>query len=217
MRQQKTTHIFLFALLVSGSLHAAAYYSVRCCAGRSRPPAVSPTAREAVNLLEIGLISLPPPDHRAGVDRVDENRKEPVAPALRSEVALLPPAPGGEAGDGRSEAPSRNVRAGKAGSARMTSGEAFDAYLNRVRRKIESAVYYPRRARLGHLEGTVKVGFSLAADGRILSSRVVDGSSRPLFDRAALEILERAAPFPPPEAGVKGREIAVAIEFKSIY
>lgn len=78
--------------------------------------------------------------------------------------------------------------------------ETYEQDLNRWLR--ERGTFYPPDARAQGLEGNAIVAFSLDRDGRILSLRLDESSGVPLLDEAALETIRRAAPFPPPPAGL---------------
>ncbi len=106
---------------------------------------------------------------------------------------------------------------GRAGVSRSTVGSSPDEYLAGVRRRIAESIFYPRRARLSHLEGEVKVSFLIGAEGRLESFQVVEASPHTIFNRAARTILEKAAPFPPPGPEIIGREITIPIKFESTY
>jgi protein TonB len=54
------------------------------------------------------------------------------------------------------------------------------------------------------LKGVVKFAFSIDRQGRVVSSRVAETSGDAAVDRAALATLEKAQPFPPPPAGMRG-------------
>lgn len=92
-----------------------------------------------------------------------------------------------------------------------TAHEAIDEEESRRRAARVMSVW--QRAMLVRLErakqgvapqsraGTVLVGFTIDHVGRLVSSRIVRSAGRVRLDRAALSLLARAAPFPPPPAG----------------
>lgn len=85
-----------------------------------------------------------------------------------------------------------------------TTGNYFDM----VRMKIESRKQYPEAAREKHIEGRVLVRFGITADGQVSSLKIAESSGRDLLDRAVLEAVRKAAPFPrPPAALFKGQTL----------
>jgi protein TonB len=64
-------------------------------------------------------------------------------------------------------------------------------------RRIEDAKRYPARARRLEMEGVTEVQFRITRDGTVEGVTVVKSSGFPLLDRASVETIKRAAPFPP--------------------
>ncbi|HEY4276095.1 MAG TPA: energy transducer TonB [Rhizomicrobium sp.] len=81
--------------------------------------------------------------------------------------------------------------------------DQLTAYLARYRQ-------YPLDARRDHIEGTVYLHFVMAADGRVLSTWVVQSSGSATLDGEALSAIERAQPLPPIPLGWP-RQIDVTI------
>lgn len=105
---------------------------------------------------------------------------------------------------------------GLSAPAAPVSSSDLDAFYEAVRLRIEREKRYPSQARRRQIEGRVTLDFSLGAKGELRSCRVAQSSGNPDLDRAALEAVQRAAPFPPPPAGL-GRgglrlELTVAFE-----
>jgi protein TonB len=73
--------------------------------------------------------------------------------------------------------------------------------------------HYPRAARRGRIEGVVKLDFVLDGHGQVLRSALAGSSGSVLLDRAAMELLERATPFPV-EFGVGERAFEVEVEYR---
>jgi len=72
------------------------------------------------------------------------------------------------------------------------------AYINSFREKIEYVgnKYYPEKAkRLGY-EGDVQLIVALRADGNIESIQLIKSSNNPVLDKAAIDSVRLAAPFP---------------------
>ena len=75
--------------------------------------------------------------------------------------------------------------------------ETMLRYHEIIKQKIEDMRIYPSSARHRFIEGTVHVVFMLKPTGEIISAAVRSSSDYPSLDRAALEAVQRAAPFPP--------------------
>ncbi len=76
-------------------------------------------------------------------------------------------------------------------------GTAND-YFAMVRRKIERRKQYPASARSRHLEGRVTVRFVIKEDGGVTAVRIAKRGQHGILDRAALNAVKDAAPFPKP-------------------
>lgn len=201
--------IFRLAFLFSLVIHTAVYCSVRIW-----PEILSPGIRAdpaAVTMIEVGLIQ-PAPLSSAPAAKEKKSKPRPEEYALKSikksspEELRLDTPPG-----------SRPAPEGRAGSASRSGGEMAGPELELIRKKIESVLYYPRRARLQRLEGEVKVGFSLTPAGELLHEEVIDPSPYQVLNQAALLIMKKAAPFGPVQPKLSGRELSIPIKFKSSY
>lgn len=69
-----------------------------------------------------------------------------------------------------------------------------------IRDKVMQRLSYPPMARRQGWQGTVRVAFTVRADGSIDGLHVDTGSGHLLLDRQALRAVESAAPFPAPPA-----------------
>ncbi len=65
-----------------------------------------------------------------------------------------------------------------------------------IQDRIQQALVYPRRARRRGIQGTVHVQFDLSESGRVRSLIVARSSQERLLDRASMETVRRAQPFP---------------------
>ncbi|WP_417668885.1 TonB family protein [Roseibium sp.] len=100
-------------------------------------------------------------------------------------------------------------RGSEAGNAKVSN------YPGKVRRKIRRAIRYPSAARKKGLTGNTVVSFTVDAAGRASGVRVVRSSGSPILDKAALDTVRRASPFPkvPPESGRKTWRFEIPIGF----
>lgn len=76
------------------------------------------------------------------------------------------------------------------------------SYLDMVRLKIESRKRYPETAKARSIEGRVTIRFILTADGRVKNATVSRGARSKALNMAALDAVQRAAPFPRPPANL---------------
>lgn len=77
-----------------------------------------------------------------------------------------------------------------------------DEYQARVSSRIQRKQLYPEAYRTRLLRGRVRVKFTIHSDGHITDVSIVQSSGYPLMDQAALEAVEKAAPFPPFPPGI---------------
>jgi TonB family protein len=98
---------------------------------------------------------------------------------------------------------------GQMANIQHSSDGALDPILSSILRKLEAAKRYPRMARKMGIEGTAVVRFKLEPEGRVEAVEVVDSSGSEILDKASLETVRAAAPFPYKEGWLK-----VGIVFK---
>ena len=221
-------NIFFGALMISAVIHVAAYCSMNIYLGLRSRYFQSTEAGQDAPLLEIGLVEVSEssvPEQAAS--RELENPEIIKAVDRDSDTMTARLTPDKESNNDLELAEDREVTVpekaspaspeGKAGVSRSTAGASSDEYLSGVRRRIAESIFYPRRARLSHLEGVVEVSFVIGAEGRLEGFKVVEASPHVVFNQAALTIMEKAAPFTPPGPEIVGREILVPIKFESTY
>jgi protein TonB len=91
--------------------------------------------------------------------------------------------------------------AGKAGKSSSAGNAAASNYPGKVVAKLRRALRYPADARRQKLRGEAMVGFTVNADGGTRGVRLLRSSGSAVLDKAALDAVRRAAPFPSiPEA-----------------
>ncbi|MEO9299919.1 energy transducer TonB [Devosia alba] len=78
------------------------------------------------------------------------------------------------------------------------------AHLNRAKR-------YPNDARNRREEGAPHLQFTIDRAGQVVSARIVRSSGFRALDEAALEMISRASPVPPPPAEIGGRSIMLTV------
>ncbi len=120
-----------------------------------------------------------------------------------------------------SEQPEKEVEAERARGDAPEEGQESEAaaFLESYKRVIYQKIYearrYPVRSRLNREEGPVTVRFVILDDGSVEGLSVMESSGHSLLDRAALEAVERAAPFPPlaGDAGLSRLPVVVPVRF----
>jgi len=86
---------------------------------------------------------------------------------------------------------------------------AIPTWRSSVAALLERNKRYPADAR--NDRGMAQVAFSLDRRGRVISSRVVTSSGSAALDRAAIEMIRRSQPFPPPPAALPGAEVSLTV------
>lgn len=94
--------------------------------------------------------------------------------------------------------------------------DALKRFLAEVRLRIDRCKQYPFAARRRHMAGRVTVCFAIHPDGSVRGLEVVESSGFSVLDRAALEAVNRAAPFPefPREMLNRALEVEIGVVFE---
>jgi protein TonB len=118
---------------------------------------------------------------------------------------------------GRAEGAENRRRAmASSGAAASSEGNAaVSNYPGKIVRKLRRALRYPRGAGSRRLHGVAEVRFVVSAGGGVGGIHLVASSGSPVLDKAALEAVRRAAPFPPipAEAGRSNWPFTVPLAF----
>lgn len=91
------------------------------------------------------------------------------------------------------------------------AGDALQNFARVVRKKIESCKKYPVAAQAARVEGRTGVKITILKDGRLKKVEVVKSSGRKILDRAAVQSVRDAAPFPPIPEKLRKDEIEMSI------
>lgn len=73
---------------------------------------------------------------------------------------------------------------------------------------------YPSEARSKRQQGVAKITFSMDRQGKVTSARLVTSSGSSALDQEALQLTQRAQPFPPPPAVLPGTEVTVTVPIR---
>lgn len=107
---------------------------------------------------------------------------------------------------------------GVAAATRTDAPNAPNALALQVQSQLERFKLYPRAARRERIEGTALLRFSIDREGRLLERALVTSSGHAVLDRAALELLARAAPYPalPPDATLERIELTLPVDYRLV-
>jgi len=114
----------------------------------------------------------------------------------------------------------RDPRSTTAGSG--SGGEGIDrrsalrAWLREIQREVNKIATrnYPSSAVRMRLEGKLRLGITIGADGRILGVRILSSSGHSVLDDSATDsVMALHIPAPPDELGWKEREISLPIRY----
>jgi len=89
--------------------------------------------------------------------------------------------------------------------------DVLQRFAEAVRRKIESRKKYPVAAQRIGIEGRTGIKMTILKDGRLEKVEIVKSSGYEILDRAALQSILDAAPFPPIPEEMKQDEIQMSI------
>ena len=89
------------------------------------------------------------------------------------------------------------------------------SYAAKIRSWLYAHKIYPRRARMRHEEGNVRVRFVIDRAGMLIEGVVLQGSGNSTLDEEAAAMMQRASPFPKAPTDVPGEriEFVAPIEF----
>jgi periplasmic protein TonB len=155
-----------------------------------------------------------PPQHEAAPPK-EETVQAPPAPD--PQVAMLPPDPPPEEGPIALEppaaaAPTPTAPQSAPTSAARSTSVAITRWERLLVAQLERHKRYPPKAR-GKV-GEARLAFSIDRAGRVLTSRIVHSSGSDALDEEALALVKRAAPLPPPPAGLPDERLSFVVPIR---
>lgn len=128
-----------------------------------------------------------------------------VTPKAESAPSPMPPAPVVIPEPPKPVAPSQ-----------VDLSAARDSYGNTLWGAIGKYKQYPKVAQMRGWQGEVIVELELDGNGKLKSKKILKGSGYDILDKQALDMVEKAAPFPAPPEALRGSNftIKVPIPFK---
>lgn len=89
--------------------------------------------------------------------------------------------------------------------------QAVSSWQSRLLAHLERHKRFPSQAQARRLRGTVLVAFSLDRSGLVVAQAVDTSSGHPALDAAALDMLARAQPLPPPPPEIPGTVLQLTV------
>jgi TonB family protein len=80
---------------------------------------------------------------------------------------------------------------------------AVETWTKKIIAQIVAQQEYPRSAQVRRAEGKVRVRVTVADNGAIAGTEVIEASAFDVLNREAVRTIERAAPFPNPPGGTR--------------
>jgi protein TonB len=198
----------LLRWLVSGAIILAAHGAIAASVLRQTPPEDESEYGATVVMIELQPV-VPETPKEQPEEKVEEKVEEPP-----TDVAMLPepkqevPKPVEE----EPPPPPPLTVAPKEGRQDATTGvNPLPAWQKEINKILEKNKRYPSQARAQRKRMVTRVAFNMDRQGKVTSARVVASSGSSAFDQEALELIERAQPYPPPPAVLQGAEIPVMV------
>jgi protein TonB len=154
----------------------------------------------------------------------------PVEPQAATVVAVTPPVKPIEPRKEREKKPkqvhaslasapsSAETRAARAAApapgASARDANALPNWRSLLVATLERNKRYPAQAQERGEHGTAELAFEIDRHGGVHRARILRSSGSSLLDRETLAMLERAAPLPPPPAGLGGAEISIVVPIR---
>jgi protein TonB len=175
---------------------------------------VAPMAVETVEPEEVTDFNAAPVPHTLTFERpsAPTQRPRPQQPAPQQQATRTVTKPATQAGNGGQSNADSAAAPATAGQQGQGGGGASQlaSWQNQVQRRLNNAKRYPRSA--GRATGTAMVSFTITAGGALAGVSLSRSSGNPALDQAAIDAVNRAAPFPPVPTGTS-KSMAVPVDF----
>jgi protein TonB len=182
-------------------------------AAESPPPqakAVARTAELPPQTPAASQVAAPPPPKPVEklVDKpIEKLVEKPVAKKLRHRHASL--AGASSMAERRAE---RAAAPMPGASAR--NPDAVPSWKSQLVARLERYKRYPPQAQSRGEQGVAQLAFSIDRGGGVHHARILRSSGSNLLDEATLDLVERAAPLPPPPPEISGAQIAIVVPIR---
>jgi protein TonB len=194
---------------VSGAIILAAHGAIATSLLQRTPPEDESVYGAAVVMIELQPV-VPQPPMEQPEEKVEEKVEETPA-----DVAMLPepkqevPKPVEE----EPPPPPPPTVAPKEGRQDATTGSnPLPAWQKEINKLLEKNKRYPSQVRAQRKRMVTRVAFNMDREGKVASPpHIVASSGMSAFDQEAIELIQRAQPYPPPPAVLPGAEVQVIV------
>ena len=94
-----------------------------------------------------------------------------------------------------------------------TKDKRYSSYASVIKKQIMRHWRYPPEARAYLIEGSLRVLFSLASNGRMTQIRITKTSEHEILDREVIRAINKAAPFPPFPGSITVKRLNIKAQF----
>jgi protein TonB len=143
---------------------------------------------------------------------VDEQKKEEIK--KEAEKPPEAPAPVTSAPQAIATQTAAVAAAPRLGAPVLSTSVNVPKWMSKISAILERNKRYPQAARVQRAQGVVVLAFSIDRGGHVLKSAVKNSSGYPVLDEEALQLLQRAQPFPPAPAEVPGANISLNVPIR---
>jgi periplasmic protein TonB len=200
----------LIRWLVSGAIILFAHGAIAASVLRQLPPEDENVHGATVVMIELQPVVAETPKEQPE-EKVEE-KEEKIDPP--SDVAMLPepkqevPKPVEE----EPPPPPPPVTVAPVEGRQDASGSnPLPAWQKEINKILEKNKRYPSQARAQRKRMVTRVAFNMDRQGKVMSAHIVASSGSSAFDQEALELIQRAQPYPPPPAVLPGAEIPIVV------
>jgi periplasmic protein TonB len=151
----------------------------------------------------------PAPDPIVTLPSTPEPPKQTLPKHARQEPAEAAPVP---TAPPVAVAPARRPASPAPGRASRPSSAAIVSWQRSLLAQLERNKRYPPGA--NGAQGTARLAFRLDRHGRVLTSRIVQGSGSAALDEETLALVRRAQPFPAPPADIGEDQLAFVVPIR---
>jgi periplasmic protein TonB len=201
----------LLRWIVSGAIILFAHGAVAASVLLWVPPEDDSAQGATTVMIELQPIVPETPKEQPPEEKVEEKVEE-----TPTDVAMLPEPKQDVPKPVEQEPPSPPppTAAPREGRVDATTGvNPLPAWQKEINKLLEKNKRYPSQVRAQRQRMVTRVAVNMDRQGKVTSTRIATSSGLSAFDQTALEIIERAQPFPPPPAVIQGAEVIMQIWF----